>query len=145
MPTALLHFVAAAAALALWQRGIPADQSALQGWVVVDKTGSSSKPPSPSAAPSRRSLAGGYLAEHKLDRGEYYPLLTFASAGAMLLAASNDMLMLFIALETMSLGVYAMTGFRRTSRARPRRRSSTSSSAPSPRRCCSSAPRCSTP
>ena len=38
MPTTLLHFVAAAAALAVWQRGIPADQSVLQGWLVVDKT-----------------------------------------------------------------------------------------------------------
>lgn len=60
-------------------------------------------------------LAGGYLPEHKLDRGEFYPLLTFSTVGAMILSASGDLLSLFLGLETMSLGVYAMTGFRRTS------------------------------
>jgi NADH-quinone oxidoreductase subunit N len=60
-------------------------------------------------------LAGGYLPEHKLDRGEFYPLLTFSTVGAIILAASGDILSLFLGLETMSLGVYAMTGFRRTS------------------------------
>lgn len=60
-------------------------------------------------------LAGGYLPEHKLDRGEFYPLLTFSTVGSMILAASGDVLSLFLGLETMSLGVYAMTGFRRTS------------------------------
>jgi NADH-quinone oxidoreductase subunit N len=60
-------------------------------------------------------LAGGYLPEHKLDRGEFYPLLTFSSVGAMVLAASGDLLSLFLGLEIMSLGVYALTGFRRSS------------------------------
>jgi NADH-quinone oxidoreductase subunit N len=115
MPTTLLHFVAAAAALAVWQRGIPADQSALQGWLVVDKTVLFLEATIAIGGALASLAAGGYLAEHKLDRGEYYPLLAFGSAGAMLLAASNDMLMLFIALETMSLAVYALTGFRRTS------------------------------
>jgi NADH-quinone oxidoreductase subunit N len=61
-------------------------------------------------------LAGGYLPEHGIERGEFYPLLMFATVGAMMLAASGDVLSLFIGLETMSLGVYAMTGFRRGSR-----------------------------
>ena len=60
-------------------------------------------------------LAGGYLPEHKLDRGEFYPLIIFSTVGAMILAAAGDLLSLFIGLETMSLGVYAMVGFRRGS------------------------------
>ena len=60
-------------------------------------------------------LAGGYLPEHKLDRGEFYPLLTFSTVGCMILASAGDMLSLFLGLETMSLGVYALTGFRRGS------------------------------
>jgi NADH-quinone oxidoreductase subunit N len=60
-------------------------------------------------------LAGGYLPEHNLDRGEFFPLLIFSTLGCVLLAASGDLLSLFLGLETMSLGVYAMTGFRRTS------------------------------
>lgn len=115
MPTTLLHFVAAAAAFAVWQRGIPADQSSLAGWLVVDKTVLFLEATIAIGGALSSLAAGGYLAEHKLDRGEYYPLMAFASAGAMLLVAANDMLMLFIALETMSLAVYALTGFRRTS------------------------------
>jgi NADH-quinone oxidoreductase subunit N len=61
-------------------------------------------------------LAGGYMPEHGIDRGEFYPLLMFSSVGAMMLAGAGDLLALFIGLETMSLGVYAMTGFRRGSR-----------------------------
>src|SRR6185312_2678555 len=46
---------------------------------------------------------------------EFYPLLTFSTVGAMALAMSADLLSLFISLETMSLGVYSLTGFRRAS------------------------------
>jgi NADH-quinone oxidoreductase subunit N len=61
-------------------------------------------------------LAGGYLPEHGLERGEFYPLIMFSTVGAMMLAGAGDLLSLFIGLETMSLGVYALTGFRRGSR-----------------------------
>src|SRR5258708_38505753 len=61
-------------------------------------------------------LAGGYMPEHGIERGEFYPLIMFSTVGAMMLAAAGDLLSLFIGLETMSLGVYAMTGFRRGSR-----------------------------
>jgi len=60
-------------------------------------------------------LAGGYLPEHRIDRGEFYPLIIFSTVGAMILVAAGDMLSLFLGLETMSLGVYAMVGFRRAS------------------------------
>ncbi|HEY3497672.1 MAG TPA: NADH-quinone oxidoreductase subunit N [Polyangiaceae bacterium] len=60
-------------------------------------------------------LAGGYLPEHDLDRGEFFPLILFSTVGAMALAASGDLLTLFVALETMSLGVYCMIGLRRGS------------------------------
>ena len=62
-------------------------------------------------------LAGGYLTEHKIDRGEFFPLVLFATVGAMALAASGELLTLFVALETMSLGVYAMVGLRKSARA----------------------------
>lgn len=59
-------------------------------------------------------LAGGYLAEHNLERGEFYALLMLSTIGAILLSAAGEFLALFIALEIMSLGVYCMTGFRHT-------------------------------
>ena len=60
-------------------------------------------------------LAGGYLPEHQIERGEFYMLLLFASVGAMMLAAAGDVLVVFLGLETMSIGAYALTAFRRTS------------------------------
>jgi len=116
MPTALLHFSAAAMALALWQRGIPADaNTVVHGWLAIDKVTLFLQATVCLGGGFATLLAGGYLAEHRIDRGEYYPLLAFSSAGACLLVAANDTLMFFVALETMSLGVYALTGFRRAS------------------------------
>ena len=37
-------------------------------------------------------LAGGYLPEHGIERGEFYPLLMFSTVGAMVLAAAGDLL-----------------------------------------------------
>lgn len=58
-------------------------------------------------------IAGGYLPEHRIDRGEFFPLLLLSTVGAMALAASGDLLGVFVALETMSLGVYCLIGLRR--------------------------------
>lgn len=60
-------------------------------------------------------LAGGYLPEHNLNRGEFYALLLFSTLGAMMLASAGDLLTVFLGLETMSIGAYAMTAFRRAS------------------------------
>src|SRR5580700_537131 len=60
-------------------------------------------------------LAGGYLVEHRIERGEFYSLILFSTFGAMTLAAAGDVLTLFLGLETMSIGAYAMTAFRRAS------------------------------
>ncbi len=60
-------------------------------------------------------LAGGYLPEHAIERGEFYMLLLFATLGAMMLAGAGDVLIVFLGLETMSIGAYALTAFRRTS------------------------------
>jgi NADH-quinone oxidoreductase subunit N len=60
-------------------------------------------------------LAGGYLREHNLERGEFYAILLLAAFGAMVLASAIDLLAIFIGLETMSLGVYCLVAFRRGS------------------------------
>ena len=57
-----------------------------------------------------------YLAEHKMDYGEYYALITFSAAGMCLMAASRDLIVMFVALEIMSVAVYVLTGFLRRSR-----------------------------
>jgi NADH-quinone oxidoreductase subunit N len=62
-------------------------------------------------------FGAGYLPEHRVERSEFFPLLLWSTLGAMALAAAGDLLTLFIALETMSLGVYCLVGLRRTPRA----------------------------
>ena len=52
-----------------------------------------------------------YLARQQLARGEFYPLLLFATAGMMLLVQSNDLVMMFIGVELLSIALYVLTGF----------------------------------
>lgn len=59
-------------------------------------------------------LASSYLRTRNIDHGEYYVLLLFSIAGAMLMAAANDLIVLFLGLEVLSFALYVMAGFART-------------------------------
>lgn len=61
-------------------------------------------------------VARDYLARTGLERGEYYALILFATLGAMLMVAAQDLLMLFVALETLSVPLYVLAGFARDHR-----------------------------
>ncbi len=52
-----------------------------------------------------------------LPAGEYYALTLFAISGMMLMAAATDLLVVFLALEVLSLSVYVLTGLNRDSAA----------------------------
>jgi len=58
-------------------------------------------------------LGFSYAEERRIHRGEYYPLLLFAATGMTLLAASADLLMVFISIEVLSLSLYILCGFAR--------------------------------
>ncbi len=49
----------------------------------------------------------------RLPAGEYYAMLMFAIFGMMLMGQATDLLVIFLALETMSIAVYILTGLRR--------------------------------
>jgi NADH-quinone oxidoreductase subunit N len=49
--------------------------------------------------------------------GEYYALTLFAICGMMMMASAVDLLVIFVALEILSLAVYVLTGIRRESAA----------------------------
>ena len=51
----------------------------------------------------------------RLPAGEYYALTLFAVVGMMLMAAAVDLLVVFLALEILSLAVYVLTGLHRES------------------------------
>ena len=50
-----------------------------------------------------------------LPAGEYYALVLFSIAGMMLMASATDLLIIFLALEVLSIAVYILTGIRRDS------------------------------
>ncbi len=52
-----------------------------------------------------------------LPGGEYYAVTLFGIAGMMLMATANDLLLIFLALEVLSLSVYVLTAMRRDSEA----------------------------
>jgi NADH-quinone oxidoreductase subunit N len=56
-------------------------------------------------------LSFAYAEERRIHRGEYYPLLLFAATGMTLLASSADFIMVFIAIEVLSLSLYILAGF----------------------------------
>ncbi len=49
----------------------------------------------------------------RIPAGEYYAVMLFAIVGMMLMGQATDLLVIFLALETMSLAVYVLTGMRR--------------------------------
>ncbi len=68
------------------------------------------------------ALAFDYLKRVQIERGEYYVLLLFTISGMMLMAGANDLLVVFLALELLSIPLYILVGF-----ARPRLESEESS------------------
>jgi NADH-quinone oxidoreductase subunit N len=61
------------------------------------------------------ALSAPTIERERLPRGEYYALLLFALAGMMLMATATDLLVIFLALEVLSIAVYVLTGIRRDS------------------------------
>jgi len=116
MTSALVLGAAVAMAFALWGQDAQAGSgSLLSAWLATDKLALFSDVVIATGAGLAALLAGGYLKEHRIERGEFYPLLVFSAFGAMVLARAVDLLTLFIGLETMSLGVYSLVAYRRTS------------------------------
>jgi NADH-quinone oxidoreductase subunit N len=60
-------------------------------------------------------FSGDVVDREELPAGEYYTLLLFSIAGMMLMASATDLLVIFLALEILSLGVYVLTAIRRSS------------------------------
>ncbi len=61
-------------------------------------------------------LSARYLEIEKEHHAEYYALMLFATIGMMFLACGNDLIVLFIGLETMAISFYILTGFLRDDR-----------------------------
>ncbi|HKK07749.1 MAG TPA: NADH-quinone oxidoreductase subunit N, partial [Gemmatimonadota bacterium] len=58
-------------------------------------------------------FAFDYLEREGLEIGEFYALVLFATVGMMILAGAQDLVLVFVGLEMMSISVYVLTGFNR--------------------------------
>jgi NADH-quinone oxidoreductase subunit N len=55
-----------------------------------------------------------WVENEKLPAGEFHALLLFATVGMMLMASGNDLVIIFLGLEILSIATYVLAGFRRT-------------------------------
>src|SRR5437868_3754279 len=55
-----------------------------------------------------------FLRREDMNHPEFYSLLLFATAGMLMMAGSNELIMVFLGLEILSIATYVMAGFRRT-------------------------------
>lgn len=61
-------------------------------------------------------MSWDYLNRADIHRGEYYILALLSSAGAMFMVGANDLVIVFIALELLSIPLYIMAAFRSINR-----------------------------
>jgi NADH-quinone oxidoreductase subunit N len=59
------------------------------------------------------ALAYGYIKRMGLERGEYYILMLFSITGMMLMAQAADLIIVFLALELLSIPLYVLAAFAR--------------------------------
>lgn len=57
-------------------------------------------------------LSIDYLKRSGMDRGEFYSLLLLSTSGVMFMASANNLVVIFIALELLSIPLYIMAAFR---------------------------------
>ncbi len=54
-----------------------------------------------------------YLREKRIPFGEFYPILLWSATGAMIMSASQNLLVIFLGLEILSISLYVMAGMSR--------------------------------
>src|SRR5687768_17658816 len=59
------------------------------------------------------ALAYGYVKRMGIERGEYYTLMLFSITGMMLMAQAADLIVVFLALELLSIPLYVLAAFAR--------------------------------
>jgi NADH-quinone oxidoreductase subunit N len=58
-------------------------------------------------------VGASWLEARRAERGEYYALAIFATAGMVLLGMATDLLVAFVSLEVMSISTYALAAYQR--------------------------------
>ncbi|TVR63851.1 MAG: NADH-quinone oxidoreductase subunit N [Gemmatimonadales bacterium] len=61
-------------------------------------------------------IAPAYVARQRLQAGEFYTLILLATVGMMFMGGTRNLILLFLALETMSIAAYVLTAYNRRDR-----------------------------
>jgi NADH-quinone oxidoreductase subunit N len=104
--------VSGAALAALWIGG--ATPEGLPQMVALDPFRYGASAIALLAAAGTILISLGYMERERLIAPEYYPLVLLATAGMMFLAGAEDLIVLFLGLEVMSVAVYVLAGYNRT-------------------------------
>jgi NADH-quinone oxidoreductase subunit N len=57
------------------------------------------------------AVAYGYIRRMNIEHGEYYPLVLFSVVGMMLMSQAADLIIVFLALELLSIPLYVLAAF----------------------------------
>jgi NADH-quinone oxidoreductase subunit N len=103
--------IAVAVAMSAWSGG--GDPSAFQHMLRADRYGLFFTIVVCVSAALTLLMSVEFVREWGLPAGDYYTLVLLSTAGMVFLALANDLIVLFVALETMSVGVYVLAGMLR--------------------------------
>jgi NADH-quinone oxidoreductase subunit N len=102
--------IAASAAAALWLWGWDGEPTVLGHMIWADRFAVIARLVLLGIAAVGALYSFSYFERLGERRAEIYPLLLFATFGMMLFAAASDLVVVFLALEILSLALYVMTG-----------------------------------
>ncbi|MFV0390000.1 MAG: NADH-quinone oxidoreductase subunit N [Pyrinomonadaceae bacterium] len=58
-------------------------------------------------------MSGIWMKRESVDPGEFHTMLIFATVGMLFMASGNDLVIIFLGLETLSIATYVMAGMRK--------------------------------
>src|SRR5690242_20697044 len=105
--------LAAVASVWLWVSGTPS-LDAFNGMIVLDELRLGFTLIFLLVSALTLLLSTVWVENEQVPAGEFHSLLLFATVGMMLMASGNDLVIIFLGLEILSIATYVLAGFRRT-------------------------------
>jgi len=105
--------IAGVASVCLWANGTPS-ADAFNGMIVLDELRLGFTLIFLLVSALTLLLSTVWAENEQLPAGEFHSLLLFATVGMMLMASGNDLVIIFLGLEILSIATYVLAGFRRT-------------------------------
>jgi NADH-quinone oxidoreductase subunit N len=109
--TALLAAFGLAISMGLSLNQVGGSQSAFNGMLVRDGFSSFLSVLFLGSGMLASALAYGYMRRMGWERGEFYPILLFSISGMLLMAQAADLIVVFLALELLSIPLYVLAAF----------------------------------